>query len=265
MSPTQKSDIDKKRIAELERQKRIEMDKKKSIDAQIKKTKKKIRKAARGAEKATANIQKFQKRAAEANQRRDVGKAAKFRKVTERRTQNLVRARTARERLVAELRQLEKGKANPSSPQSPIQLGAPLPKMRKIAPTPLPRSPISSLQKMTPKSPQKIIQKSPQIDQRKQQEQRKQQDLKKQHDLKQQEQKKQFDKKQFERKQADLKKQQEQRKQIDQQKQQVQRKQQDQRKKQDQQRQIEEQKRKMMKQQKRSFGPKTPSPVRRRR
>jgi hypothetical protein len=245
----QKQEIETKKKQQVEKRKRSE----------VKVLKKKIRKATRGAEKATDNIRKFQGKLAMATQRRNTGKIAKFQRATERRTQNLKRARDAREKFVAELKKIES--SAPGSPpqrsplmlgptpqrsplqllapqKSPLQLMPPPQKMRKIAPSPSKAMvPVKSpLQKKSAPSPQKPIDQQKQLEQKKKFDQKRIEDQKRKADQQARERadKQRID--QQKRQQAQSK----QRQQIQAQQKQTQRKQ-------------------------ASFRPRTPSPVKRRR
>jgi hypothetical protein len=252
----QKQDVDKQKQA-VEKKKRSE----------VKTLKKKIRKATVGAEKATANIQRFQQKIAVATQRRDTSKIVKFRRATEKRTQNLKRARDAREKFIAELKKVETSSplrlgaspaktsplrlgAPPAKVQSPLRLGAPPAKtspLRLGAPptktSPLrlgaPPTKMKSPQVKTP--PQKSIEQQKQIDQKKKFDQQRQADQKR-----------------------ILDQQTKQRKQIDDQKRQ-QAQQAQKRQQQARQSQQKQQSQKRSQQKQSSFRPRTPSPIKRRR
>ena len=266
-----------KRAREAERLKKIELEKKKTIDAQIVQTKRKIKKVTESAQKATTNVQRFQKEVESAAKRRDTTKASKFSKVLERRRQNLVRFRTSREKLIANLKRLEKERSSPST-RSPIILGqTPVPKMRKVAPSPLAKmNPQKSVSK-TALSPAKTTQ-TP-IDQQKRDQEKKRADMlkKQQFESKKKqetERKRQEDAKK--RQQSDLKKKQEaerkrqedakKRQQMElKKKQEIERKrQQDAKKRQDMERKRQMSMQKQLSQ-KRSMVPRTPSPIRRKR
>jgi len=266
-----------KRAREAERLKKIELEKKKTIDAQIVQTKRKIKKVTESAQKATTNVQRFQKEVESAAKRRDTTKASKFSKVLERRRQNLVRFRTSREKLIANLKRLEKERSSPST-RSPIILGqTPVPKMRKVAPSPLVMTnPQKSVSK-TALSPAKTTQ-TP-IDQQKRDQEKKRADMlkKQQFESKKKqetERKRQEDAKK--RQQSDLKKKQEaerkrqedakKRQQMElKKKQEIERKrQQDAKKRQDMERKRQMSMQKQLSQ-KRSMVPRTPSPIRRKR
>jgi hypothetical protein len=154
MASSHSADVDrKKREVEIARQKKIELDKKKSIGDKIVQTKRKLQSIDSSAKKAMSNVEKFQKEIARASQRRDIAKVTKYTRVAEKRKQNLGRARAAQGQLVSQLRQLETMKSNPlaiasSSVKSLSPLKSPSPKM------PSPKMP-------SPKTP------SPKIDEQK--------------------------------------------------------------------------------------------------
>ncbi|AGE49690.1 hypothetical protein PBCVCan184_034L [Paramecium bursaria Chlorella virus Can18-4] len=152
MASSQKmsADVDrKKREVEIARQKKIELDKKKSIDDKIVQTKRKLQSVDSSAKKAMSNVEKFQKEIARASQRRDIAKVTKYTRVAEKRKQNLGRARAAQGQLFSQLRQLETMKS-PKMPSPKM----PSPKM----PSPKMSSPLKS---PSPKMP------SPKIDEQK--------------------------------------------------------------------------------------------------
>ena len=144
----------KKREVEIAKQKKVEMDKKKDIDARIVQTKRKLQSVGSSAKKAMANVEKFQKEIAVATQRRDTAKVAKFSRAAEKRRQNLGRARSTQEQLVSQLKQFERMKANPSAISSVL---SPL----KSSKTPSPKMPSPTIKTPSPKMP------SPKIDEQK--------------------------------------------------------------------------------------------------
>jgi len=145
----------KKREVEIAKQKKVEMDKKKDIDARIVQTKRKLQSVGSSAKKAMANVEKFQKEIAVATQRRDTTKVAKFSRAAEKRRQNFGRARSAQEQLVSQLKQFERMKANPSAIASSVL--SPL----KSSKTPSPRIPSPKMPSPSIKTP------SPKIDEQK--------------------------------------------------------------------------------------------------
>jgi hypothetical protein len=141
----------KKREVEIARQKKIELDKKKDIDARIVQTERKLRSVGSSAKKAMANVEKFQKEIAVATQRRDTAKVAKFSRAAEKRKQNLGRARTAQQQIASQLSQLERMKANPSAISSVL---SPLKSSKTPSPRiPSPKMPSPSIKPPSPKMP----------------------------------------------------------------------------------------------------------------
>ncbi|AGE53058.1 hypothetical protein PBCVFr5L_059L [Paramecium bursaria Chlorella virus Fr5L] len=141
----------KKREVEIARQKKIELDKKKDIDARIVQTKRKLQSVGSSAKKAMANVEKFQKEIAVATQRRDTAKVAKFSRAAEKRKQNLGRARTAQQQIASQLSQLERMKANPSAISSVL---SPLKSSKTPSPRiPSPKMPSPSIKPPSPKMP----------------------------------------------------------------------------------------------------------------
>ena len=150
----------KKREVEIARQKKVEMNKKKDIDARIVQTERKLRSVGSSAKKAMANVEKFQKEIAVATQRRDTAKVAKFSRAAEKRKQNLGRARTAQQQIASQLSQLERMKANPSAIASSVL--SPLKSSKMPSPKlPSPSIKTPSPKMLTPKMP------SPKIDEQK--------------------------------------------------------------------------------------------------
>jgi hypothetical protein len=105
---------------------KAEIEKKKKIDTQIQKdiiqVKRRLSKATVGAQKAQSNIQKFGREIGEATKRRDQAKVAKFKRVIQKRQQNLKRATDARTKATSNLRTLEQ-KLQGVRSSSPKKLG----------------------------------------------------------------------------------------------------------------------------------------------
>jgi hypothetical protein len=113
---------------------KMEIEKKKKIDAQIQKdivqVKRRLGKATDGARKAQENIKKFGKEIGDATRRREPRKAEKFKRVIQKRQQNLKRAMDARTKATSNLRTLEQ-KLQGIRSSSPQKLG---PSLMKSSP-----------------------------------------------------------------------------------------------------------------------------------
>jgi hypothetical protein len=134
-----------------EEMKKVEK-KKKGIEQQIVQTKRKLKKVGQSEQKAISNVQRFTKQRDIAAQKRDMKSVQKFTRVSQKRQQNLVRARGTKQKLIGELRKLEQEKGSVS--KSPLALTASPFKSSSKSP-----SPTSPLQLMPPpKIPKPMLQ-----------------------------------------------------------------------------------------------------------
>ncbi|AGE55817.1 hypothetical protein ATCVMN08101_978L [Acanthocystis turfacea Chlorella virus MN0810.1] len=116
--------------------------KQKDLDRQIIRTKRKLKKVGQSEQKAASNVQRFTKERDIAAQRRNTRSVQKLTRVAQKRQQNLVRARDAKQRLVGEIRKLEQQKGSVSksplaSPAPPLKLLGPPPSPKPVSPKPV--------------------------------------------------------------------------------------------------------------------------------